>query len=69
MYMTFVEENFLKNNVQVTDEHVKMLADLENQLAKEGISLMEGPAEPATVPVVEYGLVLSPAILQTSLIL
>ncbi|MEA1962144.1 MAG: hypothetical protein U9N81_12905 [Bacillota bacterium] len=44
-YMQFVEENFLKNNIQITDEHVKMLSSLEHQLTTEGINLE--PAAPA----------------------
>ncbi|MBC2727051.1 hypothetical protein [Desulfosporosinus sp.] len=41
VYLKFVEDNFLKNQVTVTDEHLKMLADLENQLNTKGISLVE----------------------------
>jgi len=55
-YMQFVEENFVKNNVIVTDEHIKMLADLESQLTTQGISLMSGNPEPANNVVVGYSL-------------
>lgn len=46
-YITFVEENFLKNRVNVSDEHLRRLADLERQLNSEGISLVTGQPEPA----------------------
>jgi len=50
VYLKFVEDNFLKNQVTVSDEHLKMLADLESQLNTEGISLMEGTLEAAIAP-------------------
>lgn len=63
-YIKFVEDNFLKNNVPVTDEHLEMLEDLESQLNTEGISLMQGTPdtvsrkrsipEPTPVALVEY---------------
>jgi uncharacterized protein YjdB len=42
-YMQFVEDNFIKSQVNVTGEHLEMLADLEQQLNSEGINLVVDP--------------------------
>jgi len=55
-YIKFVEENFVHNTVVMTDEHIEMLASLEQQLTTEGISLMSGNPEPANNVVVGYSL-------------
>ena len=60
-YLTFVEENFLKNNVQVTDEHWNSLEGLADQLTTKGISLVTGTPEPAAVANTVYSMAAEPA--------